>query len=97
MIFINARRSLVGESTEKFLFVHTVLERLAPIDKDDRNLVIVLTAEFGIRVDINFVPVKTAAFMEFHEALLDDFAEMTTLAGIDDDVPALHGKRSLAG
>jgi len=35
--------------------------------------------------------------LEFDQALLDDFAEMTSLAGIDDNLARLHMSGSVAG
>jgi hypothetical protein len=82
---------------QKFLLVHAVLECFAAVDEDDGDLVVILAAEFGIGVNIHIAPLKTATLMEFDEALLDDFAEMTPLAGIDDDFPVLHNSGSVAG
>ena len=79
-----------GEFAEKLLFVHAVLERLATVDEDDGDLVVVLAAKFGVGVDVHFAPDEAAALMEFDEALLDDFAEMAPLTGIDNDFPVLH-------
>jgi hypothetical protein len=89
--------SLAGELPQKFLLVHPVLEGFAAIDEDDGDLVVVLAAEFGIGVNIHIAPVETAALVEFDEALLDDLAEVTPLARIDDDFPVLHNLGSVAG
>jgi hypothetical protein len=87
----------IGQSAEEFLFVHAVLECLVAIDKDDRDLIIILTSELGIAVYVNFAPMEAPSFLEFDQALLDDFAEMTSLAGIDDNLARLHMSGSLAG
>ena len=87
----------VRQFPQKFPFVHAVLECFAAIDEDDGDLVVVLAAQFGIGVDVHFAPLKAAALMEFDEALLDDFAEMAPLAGIDDDFPVRHSSGSVAG
>ena len=89
--------SLAGELPQKLLFVHAVLERFATVDEDDGDLVVVLAAEVGIGVNIHIAPLKAAALVKFDEALLDDFAEMTPLAGINDDFPVLHNSGSVAG
>jgi hypothetical protein len=89
--------SLAGELPQEFLFIHVVLERFASVDEDDGDLVVVLAAEVGIRVNIHIAPLKAAALMEFDEALLDDFAKMAALAGIYDDFPMLHNSGSVAG
>ena len=74
------------------MLVHTVFESLVAIDEDDGDLVVVEAAEFGVGVYVHFSPAEAAAFMEFDEAFLDDFAEMTSLAGINDNFPGLrHG------
>jgi hypothetical protein len=86
-----------GELAEKFLLVHTVFKRLATVDKDHRNLIVILAAQTRIRVDIYFAPIEAAAAMEFDKALLNDFAETAALAGVDDDFPMLHTHGSLAG
>ena len=90
-------RESAGQLPQEFLFIHAVLERFATVDEDDGDLVVVLAAEVGIGVNIHIAPVETAALMEFDEALLDDFAEMTPLPGIDDYFPMLHNSGSLAG
>jgi hypothetical protein len=94
---INQRTESAGELAQKFLFIHAVFEGFATVNEDDRDLVVVLTAEVGIGVNIHVAPVEATALMEFDEALLDDFAEMTPLPGIDDYFPMLHNSGSLAG
>jgi hypothetical protein len=82
-----------AELAEEFLFVHAVLEGFATIDEDDGDFVIVEAAYFCAGIYVNFAPVKAPALLKFDEALLDDFAEMTSLAGIDDDFPSLIHRR----
>lgn len=79
-----------GEFAEEFLFVHAVLEGFVAVNEDDGNLIAILAAELGVGIDVDFTPLEAAALMEFDEALLDDFAEMAALTGIDDDFPVLH-------
>jgi hypothetical protein len=86
-----------GKFAKEFLFIHAVLERLAAIDKDYGNLIVVFATQSGVRVDVDLPPLEAAAAMKLDEALLDDFAEMTSLAGIYDDVARLHGRRSVTG
>jgi hypothetical protein len=82
-----------AEFAEKFLFVHTVLESFAAVDEDYGNFVGVEASNVGIGVYIDLTPAVPTALLEFDEALLDDFAEMTSLAGINDDFPKLrHAK-----
>lgn len=69
-----------------------VLEGFAAVDEDDGNLVSELAAKLIISVDVNFLPIEAAMSLELAQALLDDFAEMTALAGIENDLPGLrHG------
>jgi hypothetical protein len=83
---------LTYQLAEEFLFVHAVLKRFVAVDEDDGNLVVVEAAEFGVGVDVHLAPAEAAALVEFDEAFLDDFAEMTPLAGIHDDLAGLrHG------
>jgi hypothetical protein len=70
-----------------------VLEGLSSIDEDDRNLVVKLAAEFCVGVDVDFVPGESAAAGELGEALFDDFAEMTSFAGIHHNVARLWHAR----
>ena len=85
----SSRRS-GAEFAEEFFFVHAVLEGFAAVDEDYGDFVGIEAADFGVGVYVNFTPVKAAALLEFDEALLDDFAEMTSFAGINND---LAGRR----
>jgi hypothetical protein len=79
------RKSSTGKFAKEFLLVHAVLESFAAVDENDGNFVVELAAEFGVAVDIDFLPGEAATTGEFDQALLDDFAEMATLARINDD------------
>jgi hypothetical protein len=70
----------VRQLAEEFLLVHAVFECLASVDEDYGNFVVVLTAEFGIGVNVDVLPCETAAARKFREALFHYFAEMTSLA-----------------
>jgi hypothetical protein len=74
------QKELAGEPAEKFLLVHAVLEGLAAVDEYDGDLVVVLAAEFGVGVHVNFVPGKSTTFLKLRQALFHDLAEMTSLA-----------------
>jgi hypothetical protein len=67
------------------LFFHAVLEGFAAVDEHDRDFVGIEAADFWIGIDVDLTPGEAAAFLEFDEALFDDFAEMASLAGINDD------------
>jgi len=70
-----------------------VLESFATVDQDYRDLISIDTPDFGVRIDVDFTPGKAAPLLELDEALLDDLAEMTSLAGINDNFPRLrHSK-----
>jgi hypothetical protein len=71
-----------------------VLEGFAAVDEDDRNFVGVEAPDFSIGVYVDLTPAVAAPFLQFDEALFNDFAEMTSLAGINDDFPRLrHAKQ----
>jgi hypothetical protein len=68
------------------LLVHPVFESLSPVDENHGNLVVVETAHLGVRIDVDLTPVKTAALVQLHQAFFDNLAEMTSLAGINNDL-----------
>jgi len=50
-------------------------------------------AEVVVGVDVDFLPTEQAAALEFHQALFDDFAEMATLARVNQDLAGVrHGR-----
>jgi hypothetical protein len=67
-----------------------VLKSLAAIDKDHGDFVVIEAPAFGVGVYVDFTPGEAAPLVELDEALLDDFAEMTSLAGIHHDFPRLR-------
>jgi hypothetical protein len=95
--FTQKIRRSARQLSHELLLVHAIFERFASIDEHDGDLIVILTSEFYVGVDIYFAPVKAAALMEFDEALLDDFAEMTPLPGINDNFPLLHNGGSVTG
>ena len=46
---------------QKILFVHSVLEGFAAIDEDNRDFIVKLAAEFGVRVNVYLLPRESAA------------------------------------
>ena len=72
------------------MFIHAVLEGFAAVDEDYGDFVVVEAADFGVGIYVDFLPGEASAFVEFDEALLDDFAEMASLPGIDDNFPSLR-------
>ena len=93
---VTARRNLTGYFAEKLLLVHAVLEGFASVDEHDRDLVVILAAEIRVGIDIHVAPFEPALPMKFHEAFLDDFAEMAAFSRIDGDQPLLHSQCSVA-
>jgi hypothetical protein len=82
-----------AQFAEKLLLVHAVLEGFAAVYKDYGDLIVIETPDLGIGVYVDLAPGEAAAFMQFGEALFDDFAEMTSLAGIKDNFPWLRHAR----
>jgi hypothetical protein len=74
-----------GQLAQEFLLVHVVLEGFSPIDEDDRNFIVKLSAELEVRIDIDFTPGKASTTRELRETLFYNFAQMTALAGIHHD------------
>jgi|SRR5271154_5228430 hypothetical protein len=85
-----------GEFAEEVGFVHAVFERFAPVDKDNGDFVGELTTEFFVAVDIDVSPGEAAAAVKFGEGLFDNFAEVTSFAGIYHDLAGLGHWVSLA-
>jgi hypothetical protein len=77
---------LAGELAEELLLVHAVFEGFAAVNKDDRDFVIKLPPELGVSVDVDLAPGEAAAARELSQALFDEFAEVASFAGIDDDL-----------
>jgi hypothetical protein len=82
-----------AQFAEEFLLIHAVLKSFVAVDEDYWDLVGVAAPDFGIGVHVDFTPGEAAPLVELDEALFDDFAEMTSLAGINDDFPRLRHAR----
>ena len=63
-----------------------VFEGFASIDKNYRHFVVVLLLQFSIGVNIHLAPPVVGLVLEFAQSLLDDIAEMTSLARIHHHV-----------
>jgi hypothetical protein len=70
-----------------------VLEGFAAVDEDYGDLVVIEASDFGVGVYVDFAPGEAATPVELDDALFDDLAEMTSLAGINDDFPRLRHAR----
>jgi len=81
--------ALAGQLPQELAFVHVVLEGFAAVDEDDGDFVVVLTAEFRVLVDIDFLPGESAVARELGQALFYHFTQMASLAGIDHDAAGL--------
>jgi hypothetical protein len=82
-----AVRSSSAQLAQEFLLIHAVLKCFAPVDEDYWDLVGIEPPDFGVRVHVDFSPGEAATLVQLDDALLDDFAEMTSLAGINEDFP----------
>src|SRR5579862_4165828 len=81
---------LTRQSTQKFLLIHPVLEGFAPVDEDDRHLVVELATEFAVAIHIDFMPDESSATREFVQTLFDHLAKMAALARIHYDLSGLR-------
>jgi hypothetical protein len=63
-----------------------VFEGFAAVDEYNRDFVGKLAAELFVAVDVDVLPGEAAAAVQFRQALFDDFAEVTALAGVDHDL-----------
>jgi hypothetical protein len=77
------------------VLVHAVLEGFPAVDKDHGNFVGELAAELVIAVDIHLLPVESPAPMQLIQALLHNFAEMASLARIEDHLAGLRHEASV--
>jgi hypothetical protein len=94
--WVYAARGLACKLPEEFLLIHVILEGLAAVDENHRNFVVELAADFDVAIDINFMPREASAAGQFCEALLHDFAEMTSFSGINNDAAGLRHAGILA-
>ncbi len=86
---------LSAQFAQELLLVHAVLKRFAAVDEDYGDLVGIAAPDFGVGVNVDFMPGEATMLVQLDEALLDDFAKMTSLAGINHDFPRLRHSRSL--
>ena len=80
-------RSSSAQFAQEFLFIHVVLKRFAAVDEDYRDLVGIEAPDFGVGVYVDFPPGEAATLVQLDDTLRDNFAEMTSLAGINEDFP----------
>ncbi|MGB6387366.1 MAG: hypothetical protein WBD25_16770 [Terriglobales bacterium] len=89
-VLVVTKCSLGTQLAQKFLFIHAIFKSFVPIDEDHWDFVIIETPDFSTGVYIDFTPGETSPLVELDEALLDDFAEMTSFARINDDFTSLR-------
>lgn len=87
------RERLGAQLAQEFLFIHAILERFAAVNENYGDLVVIEAAGLGVGVHVDFSPGEAATFVQLDQALFDDFAEMTSLAGINDDFTRLRHSR----
>jgi len=80
-------RGSSAQFAQEFLFIHAVLEGFAAVDEDYGDLVGIEASDFGVGIHVDFSPGEAATLVQLDDALFDDFAEMTSLAGINEDFP----------
>ena len=89
-IFSCRRRFLVllstRQRTQELTPVHSVLERLATVDENYGHLVVVLLPQLRVKINVHFAPFEVGIALGLRQRLLDEVAEMTSLARIDHDV-----------
>jgi hypothetical protein len=83
-------RLSAGQLAKEVGFVHAVFEGFAAVDEDDGDFVGELTAELVVAVDVDVLPGEAAAAVEFGERFFDDFAEVASFAGVENDLPGLR-------
>src|SRR4029077_13472073 len=91
-----ATNKLAGQFAQELALVHVVFESLVAVDEDDRDFVGESAAQFVVAFDVNFPPGKAPAPVQLSQRFLDDLAQVTALAGINDDLARLRHGRSLA-
>src|ERR1035438_7712113 len=83
------RTDLAGQLPEEFPLIHPVLEGFPAVDEHYRHFVIELSPQFIVGIYIHFLPGKTAAARELHQALLHHLAKMTSFARVNHDLAGL--------
>ena len=79
------RLDLPRQLLQELLLVEPVLEGLAAVNEDDWHFVGELTTQKFIGFHVNFAPAETAPALELRQLLFDDLAQVTSLAGINDN------------
>jgi hypothetical protein len=80
------RLELTGEPPQKFALIHAVFEGLAAIDEYDWDLIVELPAQFGVAIDVHFLPGKSAAARELGETFFYHFAKVAAFARVNHNL-----------
>jgi hypothetical protein len=75
-----------NQRPKKLALVHSILKRLASIDKNYGHLIVVLQPQFGVGVDVYLTPLKIGLALEPGKCLLDYVAEMASITRIHHHV-----------
>ncbi len=62
--------------------VHVVLERLAAIDENDGDLIVVPLSQLRIGIDVHFAPLEVGIALKLGKRLLHYVTKMTSLSRI---------------
>jgi hypothetical protein len=82
----DGKDQLACQAAKEFLLVHAVFKGLAAINEDDWNLVVEFPAQFGIAIDVHFLPRKAAAPRELGETLFHYLAEVASFARVNHNL-----------
>jgi hypothetical protein len=87
---MRSRRAVVllspHQRPQKLKPIHAVLERLASVDENYGHLIVVLLSQLRVDIDVHLAPLEVGITLDLRQRLLDDVAEMTSLARIDHNV-----------
>jgi hypothetical protein len=78
------------------VLVHAIFEGFAAVDEDDGDFVGELAAELVVGVDVDFLPDKATAAVEFGERFFDDLAKVAAFASVEHDLTGIGHGASLA-
>ena len=67
---------------KKALTIHALLESLAPIDENHRDLLVVPLTQLRVGIDVHLVPLKSGRVLDIRERLLNHVTQMTSFTRI---------------
>ncbi len=71
------------------MLIHVVLEGFAAVDEDYGDFIVIEAAEMVVGIYINFLPFETGVALKLAQAFFDDFAQVASLARVNDDLSRL--------